>query len=43
VRLDVADWVEHYGEQWNRLVAAKHRYDRDDVLAGGPDVLGSVR
>jgi FAD/FMN-containing dehydrogenase len=43
VRLDVDDWVEHYGEQWERLVAAKRRYDRDDVLAGGPDVLGAAR
>jgi cytokinin dehydrogenase len=40
VRLAVEDWVVHYGEQWDRLVAAKRRYDRDDVLAGGPDVLG---
>jgi cytokinin dehydrogenase len=43
VRLDVEDWVVHYGEQWDRLVAAKRRYDRDDVLAGGPDVLGRRR
>ncbi len=43
VRLDVDDWAEHYGEQWKRLVAAKRRFDRDDVLAGGPDVLGGVR
>ena len=43
VRLAVEDWVVHYGEQWDRLVAAKRRYDRDDVLAGGPDVLGRRR
>src|SRR4029079_18831179 len=43
VRLDVDDWSEHYGEQWKRLIAAKRRYDRDDVLAGGPDVLGGAR
>jgi FAD/FMN-containing dehydrogenase len=42
VRLDVDDWAVHYGEHWNRLRAAKRRYDRDDVLAGGPDVLGGV-
>ena len=42
VRLDVDDWAVHYGEQWDRLRAAKRRYDRDDVLAGGPDVLGGV-
>ena len=43
VRLDVDDWAAHYGEQWDRLRAAKRRYDRDDVLAGGPDVLGRRR
>jgi Cytokinin dehydrogenase 1, FAD and cytokinin binding len=40
VRLDVADWKAHYGEQWQRLLAAKRRYDRGDVLASGPDILG---
>lgn len=40
VRLSAADWAAHYGEQWDRLRAAKRRYDRHDVLAGGPDVLG---
>jgi cytokinin dehydrogenase len=40
LRLDAGDWAAHYGEQWDRLLAAKRRYDRDDVLAGGPDVLG---
>jgi len=43
VRLDVDDWRAHYGEQWRRLRAAKRRYDRDDVLASGPDVLGRAR
>ena len=38
VRLDVDDWAAHYGEQWPRLLAAKRRYDRDDVLASGPDI-----
>jgi cytokinin dehydrogenase len=23
-----ADWVEHFGDQWRKLVAAKQRYDR---------------
>jgi cytokinin dehydrogenase len=40
VRLDLEDWAAHYGEQWDRLLAAKARYDRGDVLAGGPDILG---
>jgi FAD/FMN-containing dehydrogenase len=43
VRLDVEDWKAHYGEQWDRLRAAKRRYDRDDVLASGPDVLGRAQ
>jgi cytokinin dehydrogenase len=43
VRLGVADWQAHYGEQWPRLLAAKRRYDRADVLASGPDVLGRAR
>jgi FAD/FMN-containing dehydrogenase len=40
VRLDADDWAAHYGEQWDRLLAAKRRYDRGDVLASGPDILG---
>jgi cytokinin dehydrogenase len=40
VDLDAADWEAHYGDQWERLLAAKRRFDRDDVLASGPDVLG---
>jgi FAD/FMN-containing dehydrogenase len=43
VRLDVADWKAHYGDQWHRLLAAKRRFDRDDVLASGPDILGQAR
>ena len=43
VRLDVDDWKAHYGEQWDRLRAAKRRYDGGDVLASGPDVLGRRR
>ena len=27
IRLDVDDWIAHYGEQWPRLQAAKRRYD----------------
>jgi cytokinin dehydrogenase len=40
VELDEHDWEVHYGEEWERLRRAKRRYDRDDVLASGPDVLG---
>jgi hypothetical protein len=40
VRLDVSDWRAHCGDQWDRLLDAKRRYDGDDVLASGPDVLG---
>ncbi len=43
VRLDMNDWIAHYGEQWDRLLAAKRRYDSADVLASGPDVLGRRR
>jgi hypothetical protein len=35
--------MAHYGEQWERLLAAKRRYDSGDVLASGPDVLGRRR
>lgn len=40
VRLDHGDWERHYGAQWERLVAAKRRYDPDNVLASGPDIFG---
>ena len=40
VALDAHDWQVHYGAEWERLLRAKRRYDRDDVLASGPDVLG---
>ena len=40
VDLDVHDWQRHYGEQWSRLRTAKRRFDRSNVLASGPDVLG---
>ena len=43
VRLDAEDWAAHYGEQWDRLLAAKRRFDRGDVLASGPDILGRAQ
>lgn len=39
VRLARDDWKRHYGTQFARLVAAKRRYDPDNVLAGGPDIF----
>jgi cytokinin dehydrogenase len=40
VRLDPDDWACHYGDQFGRLLRAKRTFDRDNVLASGPDVLG---
>jgi cytokinin dehydrogenase len=40
VRRSVDDWRRHYGPQWRALVEAKRRYDADNSLASGPDVLG---
>jgi FAD/FMN-containing dehydrogenase len=40
IALEPDDWVRHYGDQWSRLVAAKRRFDPDDVFGSGPDVLG---
>jgi FAD/FMN-containing dehydrogenase len=42
VRLTAEDWQRHYGPHWNALLAAKRRYDPDNLLAGGPDVLGAA-
>jgi FAD/FMN-containing dehydrogenase len=43
VRLTPEDWERHYGPEFGRLTAAKHRYDPDNVLAGGPDMFDSYR
>ncbi|MET0326082.1 MAG: FAD-binding protein, partial [Ilumatobacteraceae bacterium] len=40
IRLDAQDWAVHYGEQWPRLLEAKRRFDANNTLASGPDVLG---
>lgn len=37
--LDRRDWKQHYGAAWNELVAAKRRFDPDNVLASGPDIF----
>ena len=42
VRLAAKDWRRHYGPYWDELLAAKRRYDPDNVLASGPDVLGQA-
>jgi FAD/FMN-containing dehydrogenase len=42
LRLTAEDWRRHYGPHWKKLLAAKRRYDPDNVLAGGPDVLGQA-
>jgi FAD/FMN-containing dehydrogenase len=39
VRLSPQDWRQHYGPQWDALVAAKRRFDPDKVLASGPDIF----
>ncbi len=31
VALDAHDWEVHYGAEWERLLRAKRRYDRDDA------------
>lgn len=39
LRLSRADWVQHYGLQWDRLLQAKRSYDPDFVFASGPDIF----
>jgi cytokinin dehydrogenase len=39
VRLERHDWIRHYGEQFGRLLLAKWRYDRHNVLSGGPNLF----
>jgi cytokinin dehydrogenase len=39
LRMDRADWVRHYGNQFDRLAAAKRRFDPANLLAGGPDIF----
>jgi cytokinin dehydrogenase len=35
-----ADWVEHFGDQWRKLVAAKRRYDPNRILTPGQGIFG---
>lgn len=37
------DWRGHFGADWWRLVAAKHRYDPDHVLTPGQGFFGQRR
>lgn len=39
VRLTPEDWRHHYGSEFARLTRAKQRYDRHNLLAGGPDMF----
>ncbi|MCU0492123.1 MAG: FAD-binding protein [Chloroflexaceae bacterium] len=39
VRLTPEDWQRHYGPEFPRLLAARHRYDPDNVFASGPDMF----
>lgn len=39
VRLDRKDWKRHYGPQFKRLIAAKRRYDPDNIFTSGPDMF----
>jgi cytokinin dehydrogenase len=34
-----ADWVEHFGDQWRKLVAAKRRYDPNGILTPGQGIF----
>lgn len=34
-----ADWVQHYGDQWSRLVRLKHRFDPAGILTPGPGIF----
>ena len=34
-----ADWQAHFGPQWERLAAAKQRFDPANVLAPGPGIF----
>jgi cytokinin dehydrogenase len=34
-----ADWVEHFGDQWRKLVAAKRRYDPNRILTPGQGIF----
>ena len=37
-----ADWKDHFGpETWQRLVAAKQKYDPNNVLTPGPEMFTS--
>jgi FAD/FMN-containing dehydrogenase len=36
VPLTPEDWRLHFGDEWQRLVAAKHRFDPGNILTPGP-------
>ncbi len=39
VKLSRSDWRHHYGNDFDDLTRAKHRYDSNNVLASGPDLF----
>lgn len=38
-KLSRSDWRQHYGQDFDELARAKHRYDSKNVLASGPDLF----
>ena len=38
-----ADWVEHFGPQWPKLVAAKRKYDPNGILTPGQGIFPPPR
>lgn len=43
VALGRADWQQHYGAEWPRLVDAKRRYDAGGILTPGPGIFPAPR
>jgi cytokinin dehydrogenase len=39
LRFSRADWVAHYGSQWQAFQQAKHRFDPSKILTPGPGIF----
>jgi cytokinin dehydrogenase len=39
IPLERADWVDHFSDQWRKLVAAKRRYDPNRILTPGQGIF----